>query len=96
MTATKCVQISVVSGVVPPIALSKEKASELVGEWTKSLVNHLYWSAKSKPSGDGELIKAKCLSTTSTTNTKDTVRLFHHVSIKLYGEEGKKRNGTNQ
>ena len=43
-------------------ALSKEKECELVREWTKSLVSHLYWSAVSTPSGDGELIKAKWLS----------------------------------
>jgi solute carrier family 8 (sodium/calcium exchanger) len=33
-----------------------------VGEWKKSLVNHLYWSAVSTPDGDGEVIKAKWIS----------------------------------
>lgn len=40
-------------------ALSKEKDCELVGEWKKSIINHLYWSAVSTPNGNGELIKAK-------------------------------------
>ena len=42
--------------------LAKEKDCELVGEWQKSLVNHLYWCAASTPSGKGEEIKAKWLS----------------------------------
>lgn len=33
-----------------------------MGEWTKSMVNHLYWSAVSTPSGNGELIKEKWMS----------------------------------
>ena len=43
-------------------ALAKEKDCEIVGEWKKSLVNHLYWSAVSTPDGNGELIKAKWIS----------------------------------
>lgn len=46
-------------------ALAKEKECELVGVWIKSLVNHIYWSAVSTPSGDGSLIKAKWLSITN-------------------------------
>ena len=42
--------------------LAKEKDCELIGEWRKSVINHLYWSAISTPSGDGEEIKAKWLS----------------------------------
>ena len=42
--------------------LAKEKDCELIGEWRKSVINHLYWSAVSTPSGDGEEIKAKWLS----------------------------------
>ena len=34
----------------------------MVGEWKKSLVNHLYWSAVSTPNGDGEVIRAKWIS----------------------------------
>ena len=40
-------------------ALSKEKDYELVGEWTKSIVNHVYWSAVSMPNGDGDVIREK-------------------------------------
>ena len=42
--------------------LTKEKDCELIGEWEKSLVNHLYWCASSTPSGNGEEIRAKWLS----------------------------------
>lgn len=42
--------------------LAKLKDCELVGEWKRSLVNHLYWSAVSTPNGDGEMIQAKWLS----------------------------------
>ena len=43
-------------------ALSKDKECACVGEWTKSMVNHLYWSAASTPSGNGELIRGKWMS----------------------------------
>lgn len=39
--------------------MAKEKECELVGEWKKSLVNHLYWSAVSTPDGDRKVIEAK-------------------------------------
>ena len=42
--------------------LAKEKDCGLIGEWMKSIINHLYWSAVSTQSGDGEEIKAKWLS----------------------------------
>ena len=42
--------------------MAKEKECELIREWMKSVINHLYWSALSIPSGDGEKIKAKWLS----------------------------------
>ena len=42
--------------------MAKEKECELIREWMKSVINHLYWSAVSTPSGDGEKIKAKWLS----------------------------------
>ncbi len=44
------------------IALAKEKDCELVGEWKRSLLNHLYWSAVSTPDGNGEVIQAKWMS----------------------------------
>ena len=43
-------------------ALSKEKECEVIGEWVKSMVNHLYWSAVSTPSRNGEKIQGKWLS----------------------------------
>ena len=42
--------------------LGKQKDCELVSEWQKSIINHLYWCVSSTPADDGELIKAKWLS----------------------------------
>ena len=33
-----------------------------MGEWQRSVINHLYWCVASSESGNGELIKAKWLS----------------------------------
>ena len=33
------------------------KDCEVVGEWTKSITNHMYWWAASSPDGDGEEIE---------------------------------------
>lgn len=43
-------------------AVAKQKECELVGQWQRSIINHLYWCVASTPSGDGELLKAKWLS----------------------------------
>ena len=43
-------------------AAAKRKDCEMIGLWQRSIINHLYWSVASTPSGDGELIKAKWLS----------------------------------
>ena len=40
-------------------ALSKQKACGTVGLWSKSLINHLYWSDASTPGTDQTLMKAK-------------------------------------
>ena len=34
--------------------LSKYKDCELVGDWVKSITNHLYWCAASAPEGNGD------------------------------------------
>ena len=44
---------------------AKQKDCELVGEWCKSMVNHLYWCAMSTESANEVLIKAKWLSLTN-------------------------------
>ena len=58
--------------------VAKEKDCELVGEWIKSVINHLYWSAVSTPSGDGEEIKAKWLSLDNHIHNK------HHGHGKIF------------
>ena len=43
--------------------LGKQKGCELVCEWQKSIINHLYWCVSSSSDDDSsELIKAKWLS----------------------------------
>ena len=44
------------------VALSKERDCGLVGEWIRSIINHLYWCASSTPDGNGDIIEAKWLS----------------------------------
>lgn len=39
-------------------AAGKKKKYQLVGEWARSISNHLYWCAGSS-SGNGELVKQK-------------------------------------
>ena len=39
--------------------LEKHKGYEKVRKWRKSIINHLYWTAASTPSGDGAVMKAK-------------------------------------
>ncbi|KAK3100232.1 hypothetical protein FSP39_016728 [Pinctada imbricata] len=43
------------------VAAGKKKGCESVGEWARSVSNHLYWCASSSQ-GDGELVKEKWLS----------------------------------
>jgi hypothetical protein len=40
-------------------SLAKRKGCELVGEWVRSMVNHLYWSVISTTDGDKEMISEK-------------------------------------
>lgn len=40
-------------------ALSKEHGCEEVRPWKQSLVNHLYWTAASTPSGNADMMEAK-------------------------------------
>ena len=41
---------------------AKKTGCELIGEWKRSMVNHLYWSATSTEDGNGKMIKEKWLS----------------------------------
>ncbi len=49
---------------------SKLKDCDLIGEWNKSVINHLYWSAVSTPDGNGDLIKAKWMSVVNHVHNK--------------------------
>lgn len=40
----------------------KRKGCEIIAEWMKSIINHLYWCAISTQSGDGNIIRAKWVS----------------------------------
>ena len=41
---------------------AKQKGCEIIGNWQKSIVNHLYWCVSSTSDGDTETILAKWLS----------------------------------
>ena len=43
-------------------AAAKQRDCERIGEWQKSIVNHLYWCIVSTPSCDFTVVKAKWLS----------------------------------
>lgn len=74
-------------------ALAKEKECELVGEWKKSLINHLYWSAVSTPSGDGDMIEAKWLSVDNHIHNKHKRhgKLFPSCKHKAIRKRGRKK-----
>lgn len=58
------------------LALAKKKNCELIGEWIKSIINHMYWCAMSTPNGDQQLIKAKWLSIINHIHNK-----HHHQGV---------------
>ena len=74
-------------------ALAKEKDCEIVGEWKKSLVNHLYWSAVSTPDGNGELIKAKWISLDNHIHNKHKKhgKIFTACQHKAIRKRGRKK-----
>ena len=41
---------------------AKLKECEILGEWSRSMVNHLYWCAMSTDDGNGDVILEKWLS----------------------------------
>ena len=41
---------------------AKKKDYELIGSWSKSMINHLYWSVMSTKDGNAKVIKEKWLS----------------------------------
>ena len=43
-------------------SLAKLKECKVVGEWEKSMINHLYWCVVSTRCGNGDVMKAKWLS----------------------------------
>ncbi|XP_078695648.1 uncharacterized protein LOC144924408 isoform X1 [Branchiostoma floridae x Branchiostoma belcheri] len=43
-------------------ALAKQKECEVVGDWTNSIVNHLYWCSTTTREGAGDLVEGKWLS----------------------------------
>ncbi|KAI8495211.1 hypothetical protein Bbelb_271970 [Branchiostoma belcheri] len=43
-------------------ALAKQKECDVVGDWTNSIVNHLYWCSTTTREGAGDLVEGKWLS----------------------------------
>jgi len=73
--------------------VSKEKNCELIGEWKKSLVNHLYWSAVSTADGNGEMIRAKWLSVDNHIHNKHRghSKIFPVCKHKLLGRRARRK-----
>ena len=44
------------------LKLAAQKDCNILHEWIKSIINHMYWCAASTPNGDGDIIKAKWVS----------------------------------
>ena len=43
-------------------AVAKQKGCEVIGQWEKSIINHLYWCVASTLDGDGDMMRDKWLS----------------------------------
>ena len=63
----------------------KAKDCGIVGEWLKSIVNHLYWSTVSTPSGNSDVILAKWLSLDNHIRNKHTTHNSKHFKKCLHG-----------
>ena len=79
--------------------LGKQKGCELVCEWQKSIINHLYWCVSSSSNDDNddnsELVKAKWLSLDNHVHNvhKSTVKSFLNVSTEDFEAGIKRKNG---
>ncbi len=50
--------------------VAKQNGCEILGEWLKSMVNHLYWCALSTKDSDEEMVLEKWLSLTNHLHNK--------------------------
>ena len=47
--------VDIFTGLKKKLAkLSQYKDCDIVGDWIKSITNHMYWCAASAPDGDGQ------------------------------------------
>lgn len=65
--------------------MAKVKGCEIVGEWTRSMINHLYWCVFSTKDGNREMIMEKWLSLINHLHNK------HRGHGKLYKKCAHKR-----
>ena len=69
----------------------KEKGCALIGEWKKSLVNHLYWSVGLPTTdGKGEMIRAKWISLDNHIHNKHKGHSKIFPACTSHEERGKK------
>lgn len=75
-------------------ALVKEKDCDCLGEWAQSIVNHLYWSVVSTPSGEPDVVVAKWESVLNHVVNRHTHSNQHFpkcIHRRLRGRESQKK-----
>lgn len=75
-------------------AIAKLKDCEIVGEWTQSIVNHLYWCAMSSSdsSSNEEMIRSKWLSLSNHIHNKHTHKgIFKKCAHKSLNQNRRKK-----
>ena len=63
--------------------MANEKGCDLIGDWKKSLMNHLYWCATSTSDGKGEMTRV----------VSQASRFLLFFFGKEWGEKKKKKSG---
>ena len=66
--------------------LEEQKDCHIIGNWQRSIINHLYWCVASTKDGDQDTIEAKWLSLDNHIHNKHThtvIRNFQGVCMEI-------------
>ena len=72
-------------------AAAKQKGYEIIGNWGRSIINHLYWCVSSTPDGDAETVLAKWLSLEDNVHNKHDKKFPKCAHGKLRGADRNKK-----